>query len=141
MITKRDRYFLDLATKQAVSASGAGGAYLGAVLVVKNRIISFGTNQSKTHPFQATFAKNPEALFLHAETASINNALRQISIGELQSSKTALYISRVKRSNGPGSPIIRALSKPCCGCLLAIAEHNINKVVYTLDEFEVEILD
>lgn len=138
MMTKRDRYFLNLATKQALSAPGAGGAYLGAVLVVKGRLHSFGTNRSKTHPFQAIFAKNKESIFLHAETDAINNALRQMTKEELRSAKTTLYLVRVKRRNGHKSPFVRALSKPCAGCRLAIREYNINRVVYTVNETEVE---
>ena len=140
MITKRNIYFLDLATKQAFSSSGAGGAYLGAVLVARNRLLSFGTNQPKTHPFQVAFAKNPKALYLHAETAAINNALKLMSKEELWSRKTTLYIARIKRSDGPRSPFVRALSKPCNGCMAAIAEHNITRVIYTVNEHEVEII-
>lgn len=138
MMTKRDRYFLNLATKQALSAPGAGGAYLGAVLVVKGRLHSFGANRSKTHPFQATFAKNKEAIFLHAETDAINNALRQMSAADLCSARTTLYLVRVKRRNGLKSPYVRALSKPCVGCLGAIAQYNINRVVYTVNETDIE---
>ena len=142
MMTGRDIYFLDLATKQALSSSGAGGAYLGAVLVAKNRPLSFGTNQPKTHPFQAEFAKNPEALFLHAETAAINNALRQMSKEDLCDLKTTLYIVRIKRKTAiPGAPIIRALAKPCIGCTDAIAAYNINRIVYTVNEYEVKIIE
>ena len=142
MMTKRDIYFLELATKQALSSSGAGGAYLGAVLVGKNRLLSFGTNQPKTHPFQAQFAKKPEALFLHAENAAINNALRQMSMEELRKLKTTLYVARIKRkTTRAGAPIIRALAKPCIGCTDAINAFNINRVVYTVNEYEIEIID
>jgi tRNA(Arg) A34 adenosine deaminase TadA len=142
MMTKRDIYFLELATKQALSSSGAGGAYLGAVLVGKNRLLSFGTNQPKTHPFQAQFSKKPEALFLHAENAAINNALRQMSDKELCKLKTTLYVARIKRKHTtPNSPIIRALAKPCVGCMTAIFAYNINRIVYTVNEYEVEIID
>ncbi len=140
MITRRDIYFLDLATKQAFSSSGAGGAHLGAVLVAKNRLLAFGTNQPKTHPFQVEFAKHPEAVFLHAETAAINNALKLMSKEEMCFRKTTLYIVRIKRENGPGSSFVRALSKPCKGCMGAISQYNINKVVYTVNEHEVKII-
>ncbi len=141
MMTKRDRYFLNLATKQALSAPGAGGAFLGAVLVVKGRLLSFGANRLKTHPFQQRFAKNEEALFLHAETDAINNALRQMSEADLCAARTTLYLVRVKRRNGLESPYVRALSKPCVGCLGAIAQYNINKVIYTVNEIDMEILE
>lgn len=142
MIKKRDIYFLDLATKQALSSMGAGGAYLGAVLVAKNRLLSFGINQPKTHPFQVAFAKNPEALFLHAETAAINSALKQMSLDDLRSLKTTLYIVRIKRKNSiPGSPNIRALAKPCTGCIRAISFYNVNRIVYTVNEYEIEIIE
>lgn len=141
MMTKRDRYFLNLATKQALSAPGAGGAYLGAVLVVKGRLLSFGANKLKSHPLQAEFAKHEEAIFLHAETDAIFNALRQMSMEELCSARTMLYLVRVKRRNRLDSPFVRAMSKPCKGCLRAIAKYNINRILYTIDETNVvEIL-
>ena len=141
MMTKRDKYFLNLATKQALSAPGAGGAYLGAVLVVKGRLLSFGANRLKSHPLQAEFAKNEEAIFLHAETDAISNALRQMTEAELHFARTTLYIVRTKRRNRLNSPIVRALAKPCKGCLRAIAKYSINRTVYTVNETDVvEIL-
>lgn len=140
MITKRDNYFLDLATKQAISAPGMAGAYLGAVLVVRNRPFSFGFNQPKTHPFQATYAKNKDAIFLHAEISAINGALRQMPLEVLRSTKTSLYIVRIKRENGPGSPFVRALAKPCSGCQEAIFKHKINRVIYSVDKYTVKEL-
>ena len=140
MITKRDKYFLDLATKQAISGPGMAGAYLGAVLVVKNRPFSFGVNQPKTHPFQATYAKHEEAIFLHAEIAAINAALKQMPLEVFRSTKTSLYVVRIKRENGPGSPFIRALAKPCCGCQDAIFKHGINRTFYSVDKHTVKEL-
>jgi len=140
MMMKRDRYFMNLAHKQALSASGAFGVYMGAVLAVKGRLLSFGQNQAKSHPFQSQFAKHEEAIFLHSETDAINSALRQISMDELCQAKTSLYIVRIKRSDGTNSPLVKAMAKPCVGCIGAIRAHNINQVMYTTNEFEVDIL-
>ncbi|NDB61641.1 hypothetical protein EB001_24855, partial [bacterium] len=45
-----------------------------AAVVYRNKIVSVGYNRRKSHPFQAKFAKNPEAIFLHAEVHAIKNA-------------------------------------------------------------------
>ena len=78
MITKRDKYFIELAFAQAISIEKAGGARIGAAIVLKNKVISFGRNKNKTHPFQLEYAKKPEALYLHAENDAINNDRREL---------------------------------------------------------------
>jgi len=136
MMNKRDKHFLDIAEKQALTSDGPGGAMLGAVLVHRNRIISFGVNQAKSHPFQARFAHKKECIYLHAETDAIRNALKVISFNELYATRTTLYLVRLKRAwaNDTKAPYIHGIAKPCLGCLRAIITHNINRVVYTTDD-------
>jgi len=107
----------------------SSGARLAAAIVYKNRIISIGINQKRSHPFQARYSKNGDAIYLHAETDTIRGALRYLS--EKQLSKSTLYICRIKHEDGRDSPIIWGLSKPCVGCQRAIATFDIKGVVYS----------
>ena len=97
---------------------------LAASLIHKNNIISIGFNKKKTHPFQRQYAKNEDAIYLHAEIDCIINAMRN---GEEDMSKYSLYVLRAKK-DGNG------LAKPCEGCQRAIAAMGIKKVYYTTDE-------
>jgi tRNA(Arg) A34 adenosine deaminase TadA len=103
-----------------------------AAVVYRNKIISVGYNRRKSHPFQAKFSKNPEAIFLHAEVHAIKNALRELTVEELKD--TELYITRVKKPKSYSKHFVWGLSKPCCGCQRAIAEFGIKRTIYTCDE-------
>ena len=107
----------------------SSGARLAAAVVYKNQIITIGVNRKKSHPFQARYSKNEDAIYLHAETDTIRGALRYLS--EKQLTKSTLYVCRIKHEDGPGSPIIWGLSKPCTGCQRAIATFDIKNVVYS----------
>jgi len=103
-----------------------------AAIVRGNKIISIGFNRNKSHPFQAKFAKNEMAIFLHAEVHAIKNALREISVDEL--SKCDIYITRVKKKKAGDNHFVWGLSRPCPGCEKAITEFGIRRTVYTCDE-------
>ena len=105
------------------------GARLAAATVYKNRVVSVGINQKRSHPFQAKYSKNEDAIFLHAETDTIRTARRHLT--EKQLSKATLYVCRIKHEDGPGTPLIWGLSKPCIGCQRAIATFDLKGVVYS----------
>ena len=105
-----------------------------ACIVSKNTIISFGFNQRKTHPFQARYGKNDEAIYWHAESHAIHNALKRIDKEELE--KSTLYVVRVKSDETDHSKFIPAISKPCEGCMRAIRDYGIREVIYTEDSDE-----
>jgi len=105
------------------------GARLAAAIVYKNRVVSVGINQKRSHPFQAKYSKNEDAIFLHAETHTIRTARRHLT--EKQLSKATLYVCRIKHEDGPGTPLIWGLSKPCIGCQRAIATFDLKGVVYS----------
>ena len=107
----------------------ASGARLAAAIVYKNRIISVGVNQKRSHPFQAKYSVNEDAIFLHAETDTIRTALRHLT--EKQLSKATLYVCRIKHENGPNTPLIWGMAKPCVGCQRAIATFDIKGVIYS----------
>lgn len=135
-LTKREMNFIDIAAKNAMCNEKISGARICAILAIRSKVISFGNNQYKSHPLQASFSKNDDAIFLHAEIDSIRHALRFISVDDLK--KTTLYIARVKEDKKRN--IVWALAKPCKGCMAAIESFDIGRVVYTSDDGEVEIM-
>ena len=87
----------------------------------------------KSHPFQAHWAKNDDAIFWHAETHAIWNALRICDEDDLR--KMTLYVSRARRpENGNSKQWIWGNSRPCEGCMSCLTKYNIKQVVYTLDD-------
>ncbi len=100
-----------------------------AAIVYKNKIVSFGTSHMKSHPFQAKYSKNDEAIFWHAETNAIYNALKITDVDTLK--KCSLYVCRVKKDDDKS--MLFGLSKPCAGCQECILDHKIPTLIYTLD--------
>lgn len=94
-----------------------GGAKIAAAIVYKDRIISLGTNQRKSHPLQKRYAKNDEAIFLHAEIDAIRK--HNVFVG------STLYLARVFRSGRS------ALVSPCSGCLRALSTYGITTIYHT----------
>jgi tRNA(Arg) A34 adenosine deaminase TadA len=107
----------------AVSNVGISSSKHAACIMHRGDIVSFGINQLKSHPFQAKFAKHPEAIYLHAEIHAIYNALKTLDVNDL--SKCSLYVLRVTKNNSVDT------SCPCEGCMMAINTFNIKNVFYT----------
>jgi len=128
---RRDYRIMDFARRQAIDNDGYPRAKLAAIIGIKNKIISVGTNKIKTHPFQKTYAKNSEAIFLHAEINAIKNSLNHLDPEDLK--KATLYIYRVKRPSGNSKQWVNGMSKPCMGCMGAIVEFGFKRVIYTTD--------
>lgn len=114
-------------TKHVVPVAAAR---IVAAIAYKGKIISVGFNQRKTHPLQKKYGKNPDAIFLHAEISAIIQARRELTLDEL--SKSTLYIIR-RRMTIEGLPVY-GNAKPCCGCLKAIKDFGIKKVIYSIDQ-------
>lgn len=117
---------LSLAIRLARSNPGTDRAKMAAVIAKRNTVLAVGFNQYKSHPLQAQFSANEEAIFLHAEIDAIRNCIREHGEGVLSGS--TLYIARVYKNGKP------ALAKPCKGCQRAIAAFNIKHVVWTKGE-------
>jgi deoxycytidylate deaminase len=124
---------IDTLLKLAEDSSDENGckANHAACIVSRNTIVSFGFNQRKTHPFQAKYGKNDEAIYWHAESNAIHNALKRISKEDL--ARSVLYVVRVKSDEDDHSKVIPAISKPCEGCMRAIRDYGIREVIYTED--------
>ena len=112
-----------------------------ASVYYKNKPISYGYNHMKSHPFQAQWAKNDEAIYWHAETHAVYNALRVCDEDDLK--KMTIYISRSRRpEDGSLKNWIWGNSHPCEGCMSCLTKYGIKQVVYTLDNIgEYEVID
>jgi tRNA(Arg) A34 adenosine deaminase TadA len=89
----------------------------------KRTLISVGFNQRKSHPIQKRFGRNEYSIYLHAELDAIASALRIIDSSVL--SDCTLAVIRVDKVGNIIS------SKPCNGCLRAIAAFNFRKVIHS----------
>lgn len=135
---RRDNKIMDFLKRQAIDNNDFRRAKLAAAIGIKGRIISLGINQRKSHPFQKTYAKNSDAIFLHAEINAIKNSLNHIEPEDLKNA--TLYIYRVKRPHERAKSWTNGIAKPCKGCVRAITEFDFKRVVYTTDnpgEFKV----
>lgn len=105
-------------------------AKLAACITVKDTPVVWGFNSMKSHPFQALHGKNSESIFWHAETNAIYNFIKRRSKEELEGS--VMYIARAKKTMpGPKGKWICGLAHPCEGCMEAIEQYRIKKVIYT----------
>jgi deoxycytidylate deaminase len=86
---------------------------------LRNRLISVGFNQRKTHTLQTRFGRNQWSLYLHAEIDAIKNFLKTHKVDELRKVKMFVYRDGFKNS------------KPCAGCQKAIVNFGIRKVFWT----------
>lgn len=91
----------------------------------------------KSHPFQKTYAKHEEAIFLHSEVDAIKNAVNARVDPEIIS-KSTLYIARQRIIDGDWT---QGIAKPCSGCQKCIAAFDINAVIYTLDNHSYAVID
>jgi len=130
MRNDRDSRIINNLFRLAQDIEPVKSSRLAACLILKNSVLGYGFSQMKSHPFQAEFAKNPDAIFLHAETDAIKNALKRASQDDV--SKATLYIARAKIDHRTRKWIY-GMAKPCIGCARAIATFDISNVVYTLD--------
>jgi deoxycytidylate deaminase len=108
--------------------------WIAAALVYRNKIISYGVNQMKSHPYQMRYGRNPEAIYWHAETSAIFTADKKLGFDKFKNS--SLYIARVKYDSSDKIKFISGLAAPCEGCLRCIMEYGIKEVIYTLDEID-----
>lgn len=132
----RTSAFIDILNKMAetIDINSIPRNYrLASCIVLKGKIISFGNNKMKSHPMQAKFGKNPQSIFLHSEIDAIKNALRHIDVDDLR--KSSLYTTRVKVKVGAYEV---GNSKPCEGCMRAIATFGIKHVHYINESNEIE---
>lgn len=107
-------------------------ASIAAALVYRNKVISFGVNQLKTHPYQKRYGRNKDSIFWHAETNAIYIADKMLGFDKF--SKSILYVVRTKWDGAGKVNLIYGNSKCCDGCMECIKDYNINTIIYSMDE-------
>lgn len=104
---------------------------MAAAVAVRGEVLAWGTNEMRTHPFQAKFAKKDEAVFWHAETKTIHNFLRRHDWELLQ--KATIYVARIKRPFVRARHHVPGMARPCKGCFSCITQFGIGRVVYSTE--------
>lgn len=130
-IPYKSRKYIKLLENEAFMNEGIANAKIAAGIVFKGRLISIGYNSKKTHPLQAKFGKNENAIFVHAEIDAIRKAVNILSSDQLK--KCTMIVVRVKKDGSWG------LARPCVhkngqGCQNAIYTFGIKEVVYSTGE-------
>lgn len=108
--------------------------WISSAIVFRNKVISFGVNQMKSHPFQKRYSRNSEAIFFHAETSAIHIAEKRMDFNKFESSE--IYIYRSKYYSSDKEKFVSGLAFPCEGCLRCIKEYGISKIIYSLDHID-----
>jgi deoxycytidylate deaminase len=108
--------------------------WIASALVYRNKIISYGVNQMKSHPYQSRYSRNEEAIYWHSETSAIFNADKKIHFDKFE--KSTLYVARVKYESTKKDSFISGICMPCDGCIRCIKDYGIKTVIYTIDPIE-----
>jgi deoxycytidylate deaminase len=122
---------LFLIAQDVDTAGKSNTGRVAASLIYRNQVISWGINEHKSHPFQAQFRKHEEAIYWHAETRAIHNALRRVDREVLGAS--TLMICRARYTDDRATSWQWGLARPCAGCQRAIAKYGIPTVIHSLD--------
>lgn len=138
MVNRKDERYIRMVFELAKDIEPVRGSRMAAMLVKGKTPVAYGFNHKKSNPFQARFAKKPEAVYFHAEVHAIKNALRTISVEDLK--QCTLYIARAKKGDGHSSRRHwhYGEAKPCSGCANCINEFELKSVVYTTDKQMIE---
>ena len=158
MITAKHKRIIQQLSILAQDQKGVKRARVVACMTHKNKIIAYGFNSNKTHPFQLDYGTQTRhnyltqsvseykdlavkfSLNLHAETNCIINAMKRIKPEKLKDCE--LYVCRIKKSEKGN--YVYGLAKPCGdmtkGCTKAILEYRIKNVFYSTDQGTVESL-
>ena len=126
----------DILRKLAISLPNVAHARIAAAILYKNRIVSFGVNSYKSHPFQLKYAKNKDSICIHAENSAIRNFLRVYDEDKLK--HAIMVVGRMKKTSS--LEWVDGMSKPCEGCQRALATFGIRKVWYSTDEGNMQCL-
>lgn len=101
-----------------------GGQRVAAALVEGRTLLAVGVNEKRSHPLQARFASNEDAIYLHAEISTLANALRRLREYHYLG-KATMYVCRV------GAHGEMRLAKPCEGCQRALASFEVGRVIWS----------
>lgn len=120
---KKDERYIEIA-RQISKLSDYKKTKIGAVIVLKNEIVSVGYNKHKSHPIMQVFNKkyrgfNTKESNIHAEM----NALMKCK--HINTKGATIYIYRELRDGSLGNCF------PCPACQRRIITAGIKRIVYT----------
>ena len=122
MAINRHQRFAKIALQLAGEATHDVTHQLCALVVSKNKVLSVGYNQPKTH----TMSKDTPMQQLHAEMHAIPGCPEAAVDG------AEVIVARLKPSGKPG------LSKPCEACEKILRRFGIRRVFYTTNSDDPE---
>jgi deoxycytidylate deaminase len=138
MLTDKQNKIVSTLFLMASDHESTANAKIVAAVVYKNQIISYGFNSMKSHPFVIPYQKNEDAIYLHAETDAIKNALKRISVEHL--TKCDLFIVRAKHAYSKGKKMRYGMAKPCNGCARCITTFGVSSVYYSTEDQKIECM-
>lgn len=127
MLTKRQRRFLQIARETSLEST-VRRVRIGSIIVIGNKIIATGMNQTKSHPDQAKlnvlrFDDDGKCKhFLHAEMNSL------LKCQHMDLTRAKMYIYRESKDG-----TIR-MCRPCNACMQKIKECGIREIFYTTND-------
>ena len=113
--------FLDKTIEIAYNSQGVGknnNVRIGAILINKKHVISFGTNSYDTHTVMTRFHRFP---FTHAEA----RAVIRVGVYPWSCKELTIFIARIKKDNSLG------MSRPCSGCMQLLRYVCVKRIIYT----------
>lgn len=116
--------FLSIARDLSISSTFRKNK-MGAILVIKGKIVARGFNSTKSHPLQKLYniertdISDGAPHYLHAEM----DVLKRVKDLDLKNSE--LFVYHVNK-NGE-----QKMARPCAACMKAIKDHGISVVHYS----------
>lgn len=128
-LDKRDLRILHDLEVMARDVPPVTGIRLTAAVAIRGEVLAWGTNELRTHPFQARWGKNADAIYWHAETKAIHNFIRRHNPDLLQ--KATMYVVRIKRPFERSKDFVKGMARPCKGCFSCIRDFGIPRIAYS----------
>jgi len=137
----KDARILRELLRMAHDVPAVNKAKLAAAVAVRGEVMSWGTNELRSHPFASKWGKNSDAIYWHAETKAIHNFIRRHDVELLQ--KATIYVARIKRPFERSNQFVPGMARPCKGCFSCIRDFGIQRVAYTteFDGFQCEVAE
>lgn len=125
MFTKRDMQYFDVAVALAKTSPHFKNK-LGAIIVLKNEVLSSATNLSKSHPMQKQYNFHRKIDIIHDHLhAEIHSIVKSPDKRKLRGA--TIYVSRVRNDQKLG------MARPCPACFNALKDFGIKEIFYTTD--------
>ena len=112
-ISRRDFRIMSFLRRNAIDLEPVKSSRIASAIAIKRNIVSLGYCSKRTHPFQKRFAKNPDAIYLHAET----NAIAKLAKSSESGCGAAMFVTHA----------------PCIDCAKLVYQSGIASVYYKND--------